>query len=309
MKRLIYIASSFFLLACEKEVYIPLKNPEPFLVVDGWINTRQEEQKVVLTYTRPYFDNSGTNPAVGAEVQVINVSKEDTLAFLDVDDSGIYKWSPSGSATIGETGDVFVLDINFQGVRYQSATRLDPVPTLDSITYEYYPKEAFVVSEYYYGDFWAKDLPGEGNTYWIKTWKNGKYLNQPSEINYAYDGGFSSGAPVDSLIFIQPIRGLMNPIDTNEDDLILPPYVEGDSAYVEIHSISNEAWFFLARVQEETNVSGGFGALFATPLANVPTNIVPDQVGVKVAGFFNVANISSLGAKVDENTMRDNIKD
>ena len=75
--------------------------------------------------------------------------------------------------------------------------------------------------------------------------------------------------------------------------------IKGDSVYVEIHSISNEAYFFLTQVVIETNREGGFGALFATPLANVSTNIIPDNPSNLVAGFFNIAAVSGEGSRLD----------
>ena len=76
-------------------------------------------------------------------------------------------------------------------------------------------------------------------------------------------------------------------------------YLKGDSIYVEIHSISNEAFFFLNQVIIETTREGGFGALFATPLANVSTNIVPENQSEPVLGFFNIATVSSGGARLN----------
>lgn len=74
--------------------------------------------------------------------------------------------------------------------------------------------------------------------------------------------------------------------------------VKGDSVYVEIHSISNETFFFMNQVIIETTREGGFGALFATPLANVSTNIIPSNPATPVAGFFNIATVSSLGTRL-----------
>lgn len=80
----------------------------------------------------------------------------------------------------------------------------------------------------------------------------------------------------------------------NGDELLL----KGDSVYVEIHSISNEAFFFMNQVIIETTREGGFGALFATPLANVSTNIVPENPDTQVLGFFNIATVSSSGVRL-----------
>ena len=75
-------------------------------------------------------------------------------------------------------------------------------------------------------------------------------------------------------------------------------YFQGDSVYVEIQSISNEAYFFLNQVIIESGREGGFGALFATPLANVSTNIVAENNDNLVAGFFNIAAVSSAGNRL-----------
>lgn len=81
--------------------------------------------------------------------------------------------------------------------------------------------------------------------------------------------------------------------------------VKGDSVYVEIHSISNDAYFFMNQVIIETTREGGFGALFATPLANVSTNIVPNNPSISVVGFFNIATVTSGGARLmDESQVR-----
>ena len=79
---------------------------------------------------------------------------------------------------------------------------------------------------------------------------------------------------------------------------IFNAYCRHVSVYVEIHSISNEAYFFMNQVFIETSREGGFGALFATPLANVSTNIVPDDPNNSTAGFFNIASVSSNGARL-----------
>jgi len=51
-------------------------------------------------------------------------------------------------------------------------------------------------------------------------------------------------------------------------------------------------------VKVQTNRPGGFGELFATPLANVSTNIINTNAqGTKTQGFFNVAAVSSAGKR------------
>ncbi len=98
-------------------------------------------------------------------------------------------------------------------------------------------------------------------------------MNNPDEINIAFDAGFSEGGNIDGLLFIPPIRDTINPFD-EEDNEFLSPFADGDDVEVEIYSITNEAFIFLNEMALQINRPGGFAELFATPLSNVPTNIV-----------------------------------
>lgn len=308
----IYLLSLLTLLvfaACEKQVDLELETAETALVVDAWITDQARPQQISLTYTQGYFDNTVPEPARDAVVTVIETETGNEFSFTDPDNNGVYEWMPPApDQTFGTVGRSYALTIELGGITYGSFTRMNGVPAIDSITFEYYKKGSFSRDEYYIADFWSRDLPGVGNAYWIKTWKNANYLGQPTEINIAYDAGFSPGGEVDSLIFIQPIRNQANPFDAEQDGLLLPPYSPGDSIRVQIHSISPEAWFFLYRMTDEINRPGGFGELFSTPLANIPTNILASDER-PVVGFFNVAAVAEASAEVSEETIRDNLPD
>ncbi|HAC24105.1 MAG TPA: DUF4249 domain-containing protein, partial [Cytophagales bacterium] len=91
----------------------------------------------------------------------------------------------------------------------------------------------------------------------------------------------------------------MNPIEQNEDDEFLPAYAPGDSAYVEIRSISKEAFNFLNEVIIQTDRPGGVSELFARPIANVSTNISnSNPQGPRAVGFFNVSSVSGSGKRL-----------
>ena len=104
---------------------------------------------------------------------------------------------------------------------------------------------------------------------------------------------------MDGSIFIRPIRDAVNPFE-DEDGTFLSPYSPGDSIYVELHSISNEAFFFLNEVRLQTDRPGGFAELFASPLSNVPSNIVSTNEETDVLGFFTVSGVSALGRRFEE---------
>ncbi len=299
-----------FLTSCEDVIDIELADSEPILAVDAWLEHRTGEQKIILEYTRPYFEGSAADGVTGASVRILEVKGNqplDTLNFMETN-NGVYTWSPTiATDSFGTIGNLYVLEVITEGERFLSQSTLNPVPTIDSITFRQEDGATNFIPDFYAAEFWSRDLPGEGDTYWIKTWKNGAYLNQPGEINIAFDAGFSQASPVDNIQFIQPIRDLVNPFDEDPGDeyQFFPPYQEGDSLYVQIQSINPDVWFFLTNVIDETNRPGGFSELFATPLSNVYTNIVPDNDNDRAVGIFNVSALHGMGQKFTEEAIRE----
>ncbi|MGB3780112.1 MAG: DUF4249 domain-containing protein [Tunicatimonas sp.] len=299
MQRLIIIVFLGLVLgSCEDQINPTLEEVDPVLAVDAWITNQPVAQVIRLSQSQPYFDTIAS-PVVGAAVQITG-SAGDTYVFQeDEREPGAYYWTPptpgQGFGTVGET---YALQIDTDGQMYSSSTELDPVPPIDSITYELTEANAFF-PETYIAQFWATDLPEEGNAYWIRTYRNEALLNRPDEISLAYDAGFSRGGSFNATVFAQPIRNSINPIDGDGDGGFLPSYNRGDSVYVELHSISDAAFDFLNQVAIQTNRPGGFAELFANPIANVSTNLTnADPNGPPAVGFFNVASVSSLGTRI-----------
>lgn len=294
------IAAGLLFASCEEVIDPTLRKADPALVVDAWINDKAEDQVIRLSLTQPYLSHEAPPAVSGA---TITVSYEGgSIDFTeDTEEPGTYRWTTdetTSAAVFGETGRVYTLNISVDGQSFQATSRINRTVAIDSVTFEkddgpFYPENSYLA------EFWATEPPGEGDTYWIRTYKNGELLSKPSEINIAYDAGFSQGGNFDGITFIPPIRAV-NPNDVDEDDQPLAPYVIGDSVYVEIHSITHESFTFLSQVIVQTDRPGGFGELFSTPLSNVSTNIVVTSAGpLKAVGFFNVAAVKGSGKKLE----------
>jgi len=282
---------------CTDEISPTLAEAPQIVVIDAWITNKPEPQVIKVMGTQPYFDNSLPTGLSGAIVQVA----DENLKVYDFVETapGEYTWTPPVGETFGEIGLQYGLNVEYNGVMYNSISKLNNVPPVDSISFEFEEADG-PFPEGYFAEFWSRDLVGEGDTYWIKTWKNGVYQGKPSEINTAFDAGFSAGGSIDGLIFIPPIRFGVNSFEEDENGDFQAPYLPGDSIYVELHSITNEAFFFLSEVQFQTNRPGGFAELFATPLSNVVTNIIPSDENVEVVGFFNLSAVSGKGKRLVE---------
>jgi len=300
---LTFFSILFLATACTDVIQVDLEEGDNQLVVDAWVNDLNQPQVVKLRRTSPYFDNSASPAETGATV-TITESNGNVYNFIDANNTGDYTWTPTGGNTFGTVGNGFVLDIALaNGKNFQSFSTKNRTTPIDSIAAEF--REASLGQpEGFYCEFFARDPQGPGDTYWIKTFKNGDFLNKPSEINIAFDASFTPGAMVDGVTFITPIRNFINRIPDTGDDAVdtndFPPYVEGDSIRVEIHSLNFVAFEFIEQAQ--TQLTLGDAGIFAEPPANVPTNIVSldgtDASDVPV-GFFNVSAVSSLGRIVE----------
>jgi hypothetical protein len=283
--------------SCEDRISPTLEPAAPILVVDAWINNRHETQTVILMQSQQYFDNT-LPPGVKGATVTISDDHGNVYPFIEDDKNpGYYLWKPSGNAVFGTVGYKYKLNVQTGGETFQSETKMGRVPPIDSITYD---KQQRIGSKdsVVRGEFWAVDPVGAGDAYFIRTYKNGVLLNKPSEINIAYDAGFSQGGKTDGVTFITPIRRGINSNDQDANGKNLSPIVAGDSLNVQIHSVSVQAFTYLNEVSIQTDRPGGFQELFSKPLANVSTNVSNVNTdGPKALGFFNVAAVSSAGKR------------
>lgn len=297
--------------SCEDNISVELEKADPVVVIDAWINNKPEAQTIKVLRTIPYFQNTFLPGLNEATVLVEDLTDDVTYNFEKVDEDGAYIWEPTGEQpTFGKIGNSYKLVVQLGNATYESFADMNRVPEIDSISFRFEEGNDFFPDSYF-GGVYARDFAGPGDTYWIKAWKNGKYLNQPGEINISYDAGGSPGATVDGIIFIQPIRDGINPFEQDEDDNFLPPYEPGDSVYVEIHSLNYDSYVFLYEVAVQTDRPGGFAELFAQPLANVSTNITltaETPEATKAIGFFTVSAVSAAGKRLDPNNLPPNDK-
>ncbi len=285
------------IMSCEDKISPTLESAVPVLAVDAWLNNKPQDQVIVLTLSQAYFD--ATNPP-GASGAVVIVSDDAGKVYSFTEDAtkaGNYVWKRPIGQVFGAVGNKYKLSIQYKGETFEASSRMGRVPKIDSITYDT-QKRVGSKDSLTRGQFWATDPKGSGDTYWIRTYKNGVLLSKPREINISYDAGFSAGGDADGVVFITPIRRGINSNDQDSSGKTLSPISKGDSLNVQLNSITLQAYNYLNQVSTQTNRPGGFQELFATPLANVSTNISNTKTdGSKVLGFFNVSSVSTAGKR------------
>ncbi|WP_020533417.1 DUF4249 domain-containing protein [Flexithrix dorotheae] len=294
----LFLNSLFF--SCEDVIDIDVESGPPILAIDAWLTNQPINQTIKLRYSTPYFDSSKAPVGTGATVTVSDENGK-VYSFVDPDQDGDYVWESNGTDSIGILDMEYTLNVIFDGETYQAKSLVKRVPPIDSIFVEF-REEDLGFPEGYYAQVFAKDPVGNGDSYWIRTYKNGEFLNKPVEINLSYDGGFSAGSNIDGITFITPIREGINPFDEDENGDFLAPYAIGDHIKVEVLSITNEAFDYMNEVKIQIDRPGGIGELFASPIFNVTSNIenINGNNEDKPLGFFAVSNISIAETTVVE---------
>jgi hypothetical protein len=301
-KYFLFLITIFLLTSCEDIIDLELEQNDSQLVVDAWLNDQPGPQVIKLRRTIDYLDNSFTPEVTGATITVADINISDStinqiFVFEDEDNDGDYVWTPTTTDdVIIQEGKDYGLLIDLDGDQYYSFSKANRTVPIDSIGYEYQEDEVGQ-PDGIYAQVYAKDAVGEGDVYWIKTFKNGSFLNKGREMNLAYDGSFGPGTNSDGILFISPIRFGINRIadsgDGAIDDNDIPPYAIGDSIRVEIYSLTQEAFFHLFQAREQ--ITQGDNGLFATPINNIPTNIFTQSANAKESpiGFFCVSKVST----------------
>lgn len=289
-KTFILLVTIVGLSGCEDVIDLKTTTGPTQLVVDGWINNQPGKQKITLTWSAAYFDNSAPKPVLGAKVTVTDDLGK-VYVFTDSLNTGQYTWGKLQTDKLGEIGRKYALRIEHELEVYTAKTEIKRVPKIDSLTYinETFPFEPDKGQKKgYILEFYARDFVGTGDTYWIKPIINGKVVvDKAINLSIAYDAAFSAGAPSDGLIFIQPIRR-----SVTVDSL----YQAGNHVGVELHSITNEAFYFIQQIQEQSNNGG----LFATPLTNIRSNVSnADPSGRKPLGYFGASAVSRMETIID----------
>ena len=285
------------LISCEDIITPELPTNDPILVVDAWLNNLNEQQKIILSSTQDYLDSTSSPSVSGAIVQV----SDDQGNVFDFVESvpGEYVWQPTIlKNNLGDVGSSYTLNIQYDGKEIIAQSTMNRTSTIDSVNFVrgQFPEGS------YYAEFWSREEVGIGDAYWIKSYVNGIYQNGLDDIITCIDAGASSeGAVIDGIPFIPPIRRGITRFETDDDGDFISPFNEGDSLYVEIHSVTYEAFDFLNKTSIQINRPGGFGELFAVSLSNVPTNLqVVNDNRFPVVGFFNISAVHGMGNTLDD---------
>ncbi len=276
--------------SCEDVITVDVEKGTTQLAVDAFLSNKNEAQKIVLNETKQFFENVSQEAFVADSVYVTDNVGNKYIFEASVDD-GVYIWDDS--VLVHEARE-YELTIKQGSLVYKSSTEANPVPSVDSINWEYVPAGLGQDNGGYAAELVARDLPGQFDYYWVRFLKNGKYDTRLEGLNVSVDGSFSEASRGDGQLFIAPISTFTA---YNLDDSL----GIGDFATYELWSISEKTFKFWQEVQNQAIQGGGIGALFATPTANTSTNVrctTSEELEDQPVGWFSVSVVSSTTQEI-----------
>lgn len=289
---ILVITAMTLLSGCEDVIQVNVINKSPKIVVDAFVNNQIDTQTVRLTRSIGYFDSTGKEPIIThAQVAIVDQSASIPKLFVfKYAYNGKYQFVPN--QTTGDTftvGHDYALLVVVDKDTLVSFSRLNPTTVIDSLhLVDVVGNGPPINTTGKYVELYANDRVGQGDFYWIKTFRNDTFSNSINQLNISADMGNTSNGQ-DGKLFIYPVR-------YNQVNDFLRSYKTGETVRLEIHSINAVvfAWFNLV-INENRN-----GGLFATPPANIFSNVISFNPNKKVSvgGCFCMSAVCSASVTI-----------
>jgi len=277
MKYIFLIFTALVFWSCEKTVFLDLDQVPSKIVIEGLVTNQPGYQFVKVTRTVDFYESGETPRITDATVLV-----ED-----DLGNQFVYIHNPNNHPDstgyylpvipfVGESGRTYYLTVDVNGEQYEASDKLYDVTAIDSLEYQVNideeddPKED---GKFYEVLMYAKEPQETTDYYLFKFFRNDSLaLYNPSDIYFSDDKTLG-----------EEINGIPSPVF----------YALGDSARVEMYSLSRTGYVFYNDLFNLINNDGG---MFSPPPANSRTNISNGALG-----FFQVSSVNISGIRVKAN--------
>jgi len=279
MKRAFVIAlfSVLIFSGCEKTVLLDLDQMSSKVVIEGLVTNQPGYQFVKVSKTAGFYESGATPRVTNA---IVSISDDQGNEFMlthnpnnQADSMGYY--TPI-TPFVGVLGRTYHLTVNIDGERYEAEDKLYNVTAIDSLEYQVNDDERADPKEegkFYEVLMYAKEPQETSDYYLFKFFRNDSLkIYNPTDIYFADDKTLG-----------EEINGVQTPVF----------YAPGDSARVEMYSLSRIGFVFYSDLFNLINNDGG---MFSPPPANSRTNLSNGALG-----FFQVSAVAISGIRIIEN--------
>lgn len=259
----LYIIFLPFLISCQEEVFIDLRNTEPVPVIEAiWTDVGSINQ-VKVSFSRDYYDDEANQVITDAEVHVRNTNTGQEVPFMFSEQAERYLPIRNFS---GQIGEAYELSVRIGENLYKSKGTMLPPPVFDSIQTNF-REERILRREGYYLTIFGEIPFREDNNYRIRIVRNDTLLNNRGDY-LLFDDSFGT-----SILS----RGL---------ELNGYPFRVNDRVRLELFRMNPDAFSYL---NDLVTLLFNDGGLFSPPPQNPQSNIRVEEGSGEVLGYFMVS--------------------
>ncbi|MEQ9425175.1 MAG: DUF4249 domain-containing protein [Cyclobacteriaceae bacterium] len=240
-------------ISCEETILIDTDQTPSKIIIEGLVTTEMKQHTIKITRTADFYQ-TGLTPRVSDATISVSDDAGNSYAFSE-EQPGLYLSQEPFSGIIGNT---YTMQVNIGPDAFTATEQLLRVTTVDSLSYELNFDETEESNIALYSFFLYTVEPQETRDYYLfKFYRNGTWLNENGE----------DITVTDDVAVGEEIEGIEAPY----------LYVEGDTARVEMYSLTRDAYIFWFDV---ANLVFSDGGVFAPLPANPRTNITGGALGI-----------------------------
>lgn len=253
------IGSSF---SCERNIDINLPEPDPMLVVDGFIE-HGDYAKITISRSFPYFSQINLSD-INSIQQIFVTNASVFLSDGNITDSLVFTIDPTNfppvyfkgtnPALIGQAGKTYYLTIYAEGDTITSYTTIPPLVYLDSIYWK--PDPPNINKGFGWGHLTDPDTMG--NIYRMFAKKQGYPYYVP--VGSLSDKNFNGTSTSFSFAKPDPLPFYLS--QNLPEDTARFYFVSGDTIFAKFCTIDFRSYEF---IRTYTSAASSFGNPFAAP--------------------------------------------
>lgn len=255
----------------ERSVELDLDQTETKYVIEGMITNEMTEQMVKVSKTGGYYDAENPPLVSGAVVEVRD-DAGNSYSFTEKEgEKGTYI-----AQFQGIVGRTYSLKVSTEGRLFEASEKMIFLTSIDSLSYAVDPEEQADPDEdepdrFYDVLLFVKEPQETEDYYYFRFFRNGKEENYDNREVYYSD---------DKLL------------QENIDGIEFPSfYAKGDTAEIEMFSITRSAFIFYSDLAQALSNDGG---IFGPIPANLRNNLTNGALG-----YFQVSAVSRKTIIVD----------
>lgn len=290
----VFLFLSMLLNACVEEVNLPLRDPEPQLVVEGLLSNDPVPYEVKLSYTGVFASGRFLPSRLAVNGALVSISDDKgvrTVLEQDFLEPGTYRTAdPNFVGVVGRTYSVTIVTPDEK--KYVSRPeRLNAVPPINRLYAEFAERTRTRPDGYeIYID--TQD-PAESQNYY--RWTAYGFSNRPCGNPYAWVPFFSRG------INIFDDRNI-NGKEVKRRNVLFSAMYGSGFHFIEVaqYAMSREAYQFWQLYNEQLNRTGSILDPLPAPIkGNVVNADNPDDIAL---GYFQVSGIARRKLKITPDT-------